>query len=73
MRLRARNIADSPVHFRRTHGVADGVSSKLPSAIIRPKPVFTSKQAWIRLQLAAYRSHPFACVPLKPDYYRGAV
>ena len=48
-------------------------SVELPFAIIRLGPAFNTSYRHFSRFGCINRSHSFACVPLKPAYYRGAV
>ena len=48
-------------------------SVELPFAVVRIKPIFSSEYRRFRHLRHINRSQSFACVPLKPGYYRGAV
>lgn len=54
-------------------GVVESWSVELPFAIIRLEPAFPCSYRRFGRFDQLNRSHPFACVPLKPAYYRGAV
>ena len=53
--------------------MVERASVELPSAIIRLKPFSALTYRRFGCFRRVNHSHAFACVPLKPGYYRGTV